>query len=36
VGLLMCVDMCMYVLCNVWLCVCVSFLICGCVYVWFL
>jgi len=20
--------------CNVWMCVCVGFLICGCVYVW--
>jgi len=24
----------MYGFCNVWVCVCVDFVICGCVYVW--
>jgi hypothetical protein len=27
--------MCMCGFCNVWLCVCVCFVVCGCVYVWF-
>jgi hypothetical protein len=29
---------CVYVcgFCNVWVCVCVGFVMCGCVYVWLL
>ena len=32
----MCVCVCMRGFCNVWVCVCVGFLMCGCVYVWVL
>jgi len=28
------VGVCMRGFCNVWLCVCVGFVMCGCVYVW--
>ena len=27
-------GVCMRGFCNVWLCVCVGFVMCGCVYVW--
>ena len=27
---------CMYGFCNVWVCVCVGFVMCGCVYIWVL
>jgi hypothetical protein len=30
------VVVCMCGFCNVWLCVCVGFVMCGCVYVWVL
>jgi len=30
------VGVCMFGLCNVWVCVCVGFVMCGCVYVWVL
>jgi len=30
------VGVCMCGFCNVWVCVCVGFVICGCVYVWVL
>jgi len=30
------VGVCMCVFCNVWVCVCVGFVMCGCVYVWVL
>jgi len=30
------VDVCMYGFCNVRVCVCVGFVMCGCVYVWVL
>jgi len=30
------VDVCMCGFCNVWMCVCVGFVMCGCVYVWVL
>jgi len=30
------VGVCMYGFCNVWVCVCVGFVMCGCVYVWVL
>jgi len=28
------VGVCIYGFCNVWVCVCVDFVTCGCVYVW--
>jgi len=30
------VGVCMCGFCNVWVCVCVDFVMCGCVYVWIL
>jgi len=33
---LKCVNVCMYGFCNVWVCVCIGFVNCGCVYVWVL
>jgi hypothetical protein len=30
------VGVCMCGFCNVWVCVCVGFVMCGCVYVWVL
>jgi len=33
---LYCVGVCMCGFCNVWLCVYVGFVMCGCVYVWVL
>jgi len=30
------VVVCMCGFCNVWVCVCVGFVMCGCVYVWVL
>jgi len=30
------VGVCMCGFCNVWLCVCVGFVMCGCVHVWVL
>jgi hypothetical protein len=30
------VGVCIYGFCNVWVCVCVGFVMCGCVYVWVL
>jgi len=32
VGFVRCVCVCGF--CNVWVCVCVGFVMCGCVYVW--
>jgi len=32
----MCTCVCMYGFSNVWVCVCVGFVMCGCVYVWVL
>ena len=28
------VGVCRFGVCNVWVCVCVGFVMCGCVYVW--
>jgi hypothetical protein len=30
------VGLCMYGFCNVWVCVCMGFVMCGFVYVWVL
>jgi hypothetical protein len=30
------VGVCMCGFCNVWVCACVGFVMCGCVYVWVL
>jgi len=36
VGILQCLIMCKYEFPNVWICVCVGFVMCGFVYVWVL
>jgi hypothetical protein len=36
VCVLNCVVVCMGGFCNVWVCVCVGFVMCGCVFVWVL
>ena len=33
-GCVKCVGVCMCGFCNVWVCVCGDYVMCGCVYVW--